>query len=381
MRHACFMPCLLSAAALCPVAFTIGCGSDDNASAADASGDGAAGGLDAGGFDAQSQPDAQTCVGDEAGCLYGTAVVPAASWGPEFPDRPPQLQARLYRTFPGSGVSEVSDQYVARDRTWAFSGLPPWDHYYVAIEPRYPVGAGAVGEGLNANPAVPVLTQVGPFSVPGNSGAPIPVQVKPVQLDVFEQGAPMAALQVVNATGRVIETSQGSSSISISIGGTSSALAWDATHQEYLLPFSMPPAAQLTYEMATSASNNISTWNLVADPPAFTVGITQPAAAQTVSVNQDLTVTWPLQPAADYVQVELFLQMGTDAKGNPLWGQPVHTSQIIAPDVGQEVISKTDITKAGTYLLNVAFTKANCPPADDGCVHGSIVANELFTVK
>lgn len=376
MRPATFLPRLLSAAAPLALAFSTACG-DDNASTPDAGGDSAAAGLDGGGLDAGSQPDAQTCVGDEAGCLFGTAVV-----GQGFDQRPSQLQASLFRVFPGGGAAPLSVQLVAKDQTWAFSGLDPWGHYYVTIEPGHLADAGVIGEG-----PIAVLTRVGPLVVPDNSAAPVAIQAKPVQLDVYEQAAPTATLQVETATARVVETTQGGSGVSISIGGSSNALAWSDATKEYLLQFSPPPAAQAAYEMATSPpSNNISTWNLVGDPRSFSVSITAPATTQpsgtaTVPANQDLTVSWALQLAADYVEVEVFQQTGTDPQGSPIWGSPVHKPQILSPDVGQEVVKASEIATAGNYLLNVAFTRANCPPTDDGCVHASTVANELLTVK
>jgi hypothetical protein len=340
-----------------------------------------------GGLDTSAPFHAPPCIGDASVCLTGTATTAA------FTVTPAHLRASLYRTFPSGRAGDVNQvtsqtQTVARDNTFALSGLDPWAHYYLLFEPGFHIDAGVKKT---------VATRVGPLVVPVMStDASIGVQVKPVQLDVLEQGATAGAMQLQSAVAHLFDAKTGDEigaggSASILVGTTSTPMPYDSTKGAFAVQFATPPAAQLTYAITTSTAPGEmpATWTLVADPPTFAGAITSPPAGATVPAGRDLTVTWPLQPAADYVIVELFRQ------DNGAFTS-VYTSQIPrAADSNQETIpggssggdggldggAACCLATPGTYLINVAFTKANCPPTADGCVHAGIVAGEQIAVQ
>ncbi|MDP8999280.1 MAG: hypothetical protein M3O46_04140 [Myxococcota bacterium] len=350
MRHA---DCLRSVAAVVLVAVLGACGNGTTSTTPidDAGGSGAT-------IDAGVQPSSQTCSGDPSACLFGTAQADG------FILRPTLLRAKLYRTFPLGAATELASQIVAKDNTWAFSGLDPWAHYYVQLEPGFPRGA-RVASGA--------ATRVGPVSVPGSTGAPLAVTVRPVQLDVFEQSSAGSAMQVVAASAHLVEVSEGMASVSILVGATATPMPYDSTNRAYYVQFAPPSPAQATYAVTTSPTTIAAqaTWNLVADVPTFVGAIASPPAGAVVPLDTSLTVTWPPQPQADYERVDLFLQ-----------GQSVYTSpQVEAQDKTSETIPMTNVATPGSYLLSVAFGKASCPPTADGCVMANTVATEQITVK
>ena len=86
-------------------------------------------------------------------------------------------------------------------------------------------------------------------------------------------------------------------------------------------------------------------------------------------------MTWPSQSEADYIRVEVF-------QGPPPGWHLVYSSpHPNAADLGHETIPGSKLQTPGTYLINVAFTKASCPPIADGCVHASTVATEQIAIQ
>jgi len=325
-------------------------------------------GDDGGAGDAAVQADTATCGGDTGGCLFGSV-----SQADGFIVGPTRVVARLYREFPSGSASPIDQQIVAKDLTWAFRGLAPWAHYYVEFEPGFHADSG-----LSSG----ALTRVGPLAVSASAGAAVAVTVKPVQLDVFEQAATGDAMQVRTASARLVEVGAGGSAVSIAVGNTSTPMPWTklgggtSTDSAYYVQFAVPPPAEPSYEITTSLGGSSTTsWTLLADPPTFTGAITSPPAGAAVPAGQDLTVTWALQPAADYEEVELFQQV------QGAWTSVFASPQPDAADIGQETIPGARIAQPGMYLVNVAFTKASCPPTTDGCVHASTVANERLAVQ
>jgi hypothetical protein len=131
------------------------------------------------------------------------------------------------------------------------------------------------------------------------------------------------------------------------------------------------------YTVSTAATTGAtpSTWSLVAVTPAFTPTITSPAMGGTAAVSQPLSVSWPAQPTADYEVVELFLQnMGQ-------WGDTYASSQPDSPDTTSETIPGSAVAKGGTYLVDVNFANANCPPTAGGCVLASTAATAQITAQ
>ena len=87
------------------------------------------------------QQDSETCTGDTTECLSGTAHTQSLA-------APQAYFAMLYAMFPLSGVAPIAQQQVARDGTWAFSGLSEGAHYYVQIAAVF--GESVEGAGGNA---------------------------------------------------------------------------------------------------------------------------------------------------------------------------------------------------------------------------------------
>jgi hypothetical protein len=315
------------------------------------------------------QPDTETCADSGgSGCIFGTV-----QQADGFVVGPTRVTARLYREFPSGSASVIAQQIVARDLTWAFQGLAAWGHYYVQFEPGFPVGSGV---------SVGALTRIGPLVLSATAGAPVAVSVKPVQIDVFEQSATGGPLQVQTASAHLVEMGAGAATVSLLLGTTATPMPWTtlkdavSTYSAYYAQFVTPPGAQPTYQVTTSQPGlAAANWTLVADPPSFTGTIKSPSAGATVPAGQDLTVTWALQPGADYEEIELF----EDQQGS--WSNVFASPRPDPADVSQETIPRSSIAQPGTYLLNVAFTKANCPPTADGCVHASAVANEQIIVE
>ena len=383
MRPLCFTYCVLAV----PL---VGCSSQTMTST-DA---GATGATDAtadtsSGLDLETAPDMHACTGDPSQCLFGSAEVFAGdAAAAQFAVTPTGLKVVLFRQFPATGIRPVDQQLVARNHTWAFSGLDAWAHYYVELDPGFASGVGI---------SKTVATVVGPLAVPG-AGAPVDVRVKPVQLDVFEASSGGASNQLEGATARLAEVMGGSSTVSLLVGNSEQTMPYDLAAQAYTVTFAQPPvlAAQPTYRITSSSpSASTANWQLVADPPTFTGTITQPPPGAVLPAGEAICVTWTQEPA-DYVAVELFKR---DSRGswisiyNSSPPEPADVPATSSCDGGGASAGATALTipgvledggvgtLAGSYLLNVSFTKANCPATADGCVHSSTVANELFTVQ
>jgi hypothetical protein len=109
---------------------------------------------------------------------------------------------------------------------------------------------------------------------------------------------------------------------------------------------------------------------LVADPPAFDGTITSAEAGANGAVN----VVWSAEPQAGYEMVEVYPEtadggvVGTTVFASPSPDPPGQTSETTGP------------LEAGTYLVNVAYTRANCPSYAGGCVQAAAVAATRTTV-
>ncbi len=320
----------------------------------------------------QSPPPTNACTGDAAACLSGTAETLGFTAGPMH------RCASVYRAFPQGTATPLQTQLVADDDTWAFSGLPAWGHYYVVVVDDF-----ATVDGGSAIPAI-----AGPLTVPvgspdGGAGA---VRVKPVQLSLLESRIAGGGWLAQWASAHVFDPSsgselEGSAQVGVSIGGTPVGLPWVAADagaagaSSYFVQFSPPPAAQATYTLVTTApglGSGAATWTLRADPPSFDGVIATPTDGATVPVGTALSVTWNPEPSADYELTEVFQKSGAAWKSTYTSPQPNDST------VTSETIPNLP---AGQYLLNVALTKANCPPAADGCVLAAAIAAVEFTVQ
>jgi hypothetical protein len=294
----------------------------------------------------------------------------------------------LYSLFPTGGVPAAALQLVAHDTTWAFSavdgadagaGLSPWSHYYVQAGVTFRVG--------DAGPLHVANAIVGPLTVP-SSGAPIAIQVRPVQLELLESRGPGGSLAVDYALAHVFDPATGDevsgAAVSLAVGGSSTTLSWTpalpgGAGAGYLATFSSPPAAQPTYKVTTTypAGVDAGEYTLVADPPAFDGTVT----AMSSSAGAPVNVSWSAEPQADYEVVEIYR---SEADGG-IAPTPAYISSLPdSPDATSETIGG-GVLAAGSYLVNVAYAKANCPAsvADAsaaGCVIAESVAGQNLTV-
>ena len=367
MRHAFLL-------GLAPLALASACSSSAHTTTIpDAGGDGASG--DGGG---QTIPKTEACTGTTTDCLYGTAKTTG------FTTTAKRMQASLYKVFPSGSAPPLKTIPVALDGTWAFSDVASlsnetsWSHYYVQV-------AADFGDVTADGGAVPAPARVvGPFTLP--STGPLPsLEVPPVQIALLENAAGGAfqvdwveALVFDPATGAPVT---GTASVSVSVGGTSTPMPWGTApggQAAYFVQFSTPPAAQTTYTVTTTATTGgtAATWSLVAATPAFTPNITAPAAGASVPANMDLSVTWPQQLQADYVIVELF-----DKNMQGQWASAYNSPQSDPPDTTSERVPGADLAAAGTYLVDVNFANASCPPTAGGCVLASTAATAQITAQ
>ncbi len=338
-------------------------------------------------------------------CLSGTVTTAA------FTAPVQEITANLYDLFPSGGAQAFASATVAADGTWAFGGLPAGPHYYVQVLLFF--------QGV----ADPVSRIVGPFTA-DQSGAPVGVQMKPIDLQVLESrlsepaedggvvteggvvtdgggGVVAAGLALQSVRAHVYDPASGSeipvtASVAITVDGMSIPLPWDSTAYAYFLELSPPLPAETSYTVTMSdpsLDGGLTSWRLVADPPSFDGEITSPvtevADSGTLPAGQPLVVTWTPEPA-DYVSLQLFENEieGDAASWQITYPPPPGTLApsmqpplTFAPDASTATIPGASLSTAGAYLLNVAYSKSNCPVTADGCVSAAAIAAATFAVS
>ncbi len=159
-----------------------------------------------------------------------------------------------------------------------------------------------------------------------------------------------------------------------SSGGTTplTLVSLGSAEQHYYAAFSQPPAAQPTYTVTAShpafGDAGLSV-GLVADTPSFDGTITSPDGGAAPS---PVTVSWTAQPQADFELVELYAAQDGGSASAPAFVSP-------QPNAADETSESVGVD-GGTYLVNVAYTKANCPADAGGCVQAAAVAATTVTV-
>lgn len=319
------------------------------------------------------------CGADATLCLSGTVVTTA------FSVAPTALQVELYRVFPGSLPQPLAAAPVDASGRWAFGTLSAWAHYYVRVAALF---------GLQGS----ISRVVGPLSVPSN-GDPIAIDVTPVELELLQSRGPGAPSQVNWAQARLfdpatgVEILDGGATVTIAVGDASLPMTWNPgadAAAAYVFAPSSALAAQPSYEVTVSlpgAGSMPTQWQLIADAPTFdglitslssgstgpTIQLPVDAAADVVVPNNaDLTVTFPAEPTADYVEVGLYEQ--ADASFTRQYFSPTPES----PETSQEVVPAASLPDPASYLLNVLYTKATCGLLASGCVHSASVAALSF---
>jgi hypothetical protein len=330
------------------------------------------------GYVTQTPPDAVICTGDPALCLSGTAA--AAGFEVEAGTAPAHLCASLYDVFPEGTAQPLHSQLVALDGTWAFSGLDPWPHYFVAVVADFRLpgsGGGSV-----------IQRTVGPLQVPRAGGA-IDVRVPLAEVSLLQTVTSASAPSVDWASARVFDPSTGAAladaGVSIAIGATSVPMPWVATSKPgaYFVTFAPQTPAQSSYTITASdpaLGGGVRTWGLVPDPPAFAAAITAPADGTSVPTTAPVTVEWQAQSSADFEFLSLF-QQGDGGAWLPLYSSPGP----LRPDVSQALLPTLGAggrqLDPGAYLVDVSYAKANCPSSADGCVLARSVASARFTAR
>ncbi|HEY5243711.1 MAG TPA: hypothetical protein VIJ22_19655 [Polyangiaceae bacterium] len=305
-----------------------------------------------------------TCSGDATACLQGSVTVQG------FTATPLRVEASLFREFPATGAVALATVPIAADGTWAFSNLDAWEHYYIELQADFGQSQDVAGF-------------VGPLAVP-LAGGPVAAQLKPAQLTVLEQGATASALQLQSAEAYLFDPSSGApvqdATVSILMGSTAVPMPWTSipgsTNGGYYVTFSTPPPAQATYTITSSApgASSPTTWQLVANAPAFSPSLSAPADGAAVPANQPLTVAWTAQPMADEELVQLYTQV------NGAWSQVYESPAPLDEDVTTATVPGSDVGPARQPLLvNVAFVHGSCPASADGCVVGELIVPAQIT--
>ena len=313
-------------------------------------------------FDAP--PDSTTCDDDAGACLQGMAV-PGS-----FVHPPAELRATLYEGFPVDVGFGIASQKVALDTTWAFEGFEAGAHYFVQFDPGYS------GERTAAEQAG-IPTVVGPFVVPGDAGASVSVQANPADITVFEQGLVGAPMQIESVFARVDEATAGGSNVSIGLGDAGVPLPFDATQSGYLLQLASPLAAQPTYTVTVASglpdasSPSRGHWPRALRPapaPSRRRRLERWCPPTRISPSSG-----PQVEEADYVSVALFAESDAGfAQAFSAPSVPLDTTIVTVPAMN---------LPPGSYLLDVGFVRAFCPPERDGCVHSSRVVSEPLTAQ
>jgi hypothetical protein len=319
-----------------------------------------------------SPAEKAACVANPASCLMGTAAAT------RFSVPPAQMKAKLYRVFPVGVEQPIETQLVDDAGAWTFGGSPDaglaaWAHYYVQMEADFNVDGGAPSA---------IAALAGPLGVP-STGAPVGVDVPPVQLNVLESRAPGGSMQLQWVLAHVFDPATGdeivgSATVSIAVGGSSQTIPWSAAADGgvngYFRQFAAPPPAQASYTVSVSAlqfGQAPVTFQLVADVPAFDGAIVAPDGGAPVPAGKPLSVTWAAEPQADYEVVQIFTSSGlASVYVSPQPDPPDQTTETIVPGLD-----------AGSYLLNVSYSKTNCAATADGCVQANTVSAGSFIAQ
>ncbi len=325
--------------------------------------------------------DATLGGGGDAGLPEAPPVLTGIAATPRFTAKPARMVAALYRLFPFGTEKPLASQAIGGDGTWLFggfldagadAGLDPWAHYFVQIEADFDVDGGPMGSAVSAI--------VGPLSVP--SSGPIAVNVSPIELSVLESrlsGGPMLLQCVLAhvfdpATGNEIK---GTATVTVTVGGTPVSVPWssaDGGVAAYSLQFAQPPPAEPTYTVTVASpefGQAPATFQLVAAEPAFDGAIVSPDGGAPVPAGQPLPVVWTAQPQADYEIVQIFTSSTLAVE--------FVSPEPAAPDVVEETVEAG--LPPGSYLLDVSYSKTNCPATADGCVQANTVAAVNLTAN
>jgi hypothetical protein len=286
----------------------------------------------------------------------------------------------LYSVFPSGKVAAVGEtatsdggNEVGADGTFAFSQLPPGDHYFLRALARYdPADATSTVE-----------TIVGPLAVP--SADPVAVTMRPVSLEVLQGRVAGASTPttLTYASARVFDPSTGhplaDATVTFGVNGQSFPLPYGPTptgQNGYFAALPAGTAGGTSFTFTTAqASMGTKTWTVAGELPAFDSAIAAPADGAKVTASTPLNVTWQAQPATTHTIVQLFEQTGN------AYVPTFQTTSPLAPDATSVTIPADSVKGAGKYLLSVEIARAVCAAAADGCAIGTTTASANLTVQ
>jgi hypothetical protein len=328
-----------------------------------------------------TQPMTAAACSDPTHCITGTASLDPSF---EFGCISPQCttwQVDLFDTYPAGDVQPiVAPVLVASDQygSWTFDAIAeeggPSSGYYVQATAVFVFDGGQSV----------VTAVVGPVTLPATGVA---INLAPLQATAYEARVTGGSMLLDWVQAHVYDPSSGAeitSGAQVSVwvdavdGGEGGALPLTPTAfgsgTAYYAAFDPPPPAQATYTVTAShpAFGDAGyAAQLVADPPTFDGGTITSVDAGATGV---VTVSWEPEPQSGYEVVELYA-----AEGDGGWfGTPAYASP--APDPPGQTSEVTSALDAGTYLVNVAYTRALCAIDAGGCVQASTVAASTTVV-
>ncbi len=351
---------------------TAGCPTSGTVPIPDASADDATVGLvtEGDGGTAQQPLTTPLCV-DTAHCISGTATLDPLFVPGCLSPQCNAWQVDLFGQYPAAGVQPIAPPaLIAYDGTWAFDGLGAdggaQGGYYVKATARFVYDDG--GQSV-------VSSVAGPLTLPATS---LSLTVGPLQGVAYEARAVGGAMLLDWALAHLYDPSTGeeiTSDASVTLSGAADGGTLElqpttvGSSTYYYAAFPNPPPAQPTYTLTAShpafGDAGVAVV-LVATPPSFDGMITSVDAGAT-----GITVAWTAEPQASYEIVDLYAATSdggwnaTPAYQSPSLDPPSKTSETTGP------------LEAGTYLVNVAYTVANCSADAGGCVQASTVSAQV----
>lgn len=322
--------------------------------------------------------EAGTCT-DPSRCIFGTAILDP-SWSTECPSTQcTTWQVDLFATYPSGSVRRIGNpQLIAMDSSWKFDQVGvdagQASEYYVQATAAFAIDGG--GSSL-------VSAVVGPISLPAPAQF---IDVRPVQAVSYESRGPGGASGLDWVLARVFDPLSGApitsgAAVTVTVGDAAVPLSPTAfgSETDYYTAFANPPPSQPTYAVTAQTpafvdagiDGGVFAVELVADPPAFNGAITDAA----VGPGETITVSWTSEPQSGFEVVQVFAAQGDGGwSANPVYMSPL-------PDPPSQTTETTTPLEAGTYLVNVAYTNANCPSDAGGCVQSSMVAAATATLR
>ena len=317
-------------------------------------------------------PKTATCTGSTSTCLLGTVSTS------QFALAPTGTQVSLYDVYPYGAVTPVGRQPLAEDGTFAFSGLSVsvGTAYYIQAESVFGPGAAKMGNG--------VASVAGPFSLP--SPASIAIQMKPVFLEALQQRpSGGGSTTLAWASGHVFDPATGAEVTDATVSFSNGTKSWPMPYgknaggiSSYYVAIEAGVAGGTAFTVTTGGGAlklPQKTWNLTGEPATFDGSVSSPSPGAAVPAHSPLTVTWVPAAGATYEVVQLFATQGT--MQTPVFLSPAAN----ATTVMTETIPASALAAAGSYLLNVAYSNASCPPAADGCVYNNSTVPVMFTAQ